>query len=70
MCASRGRIDRVDTTASGGAVIIDYKYSNNTKQNVDDETKLQGVLYTIALAQRALSSKPQSDRVSRHEGGA
>src|SRR5262249_41759984 len=55
----RGRIDRVDTTASGGAVIIDYKYSNNTKQNVDDETKLQGGLYTIA-AERAMGLKPQA----------
>jgi ATP-dependent helicase/DNAse subunit B len=55
----RGRIDRVDTTESGGAVIIDYKYSNNTKQNVADETKLQGVLYTIA-AEKALGLKPQA----------
>lgn len=55
----KGRIDRVDTTASGGAIIIDYKYSNNTKQNVDDETKLQGVLYTIA-AERALGLRPQA----------
>jgi CRISPR/Cas system-associated exonuclease Cas4 (RecB family) len=55
----KGRIDRVDTTAAGGAVIIDYKYSNNTKQNVDDETKLQGVLYTIA-AERAMGLKPQA----------
>jgi ATP-dependent helicase/DNAse subunit B len=55
----RGRIDRVDKTATGGAVIIDYKYSNNTKQNVDDETKLQGVLYTIA-AERVLGLKPQA----------
>ncbi len=55
----KGRIDRVDTTDSGGAVIIDYKYSNNTKQNVDDETKLQGVLYTIA-AERAMGLKPQA----------
>ncbi len=55
----KGRIDRVDKTASGGAVVIDYKYSNNTKQNVADETKLQGVLYTIA-AERALGLKPQA----------
>jgi ATP-dependent helicase/DNAse subunit B len=55
----KGRIDRVDTTATGGAIIIDYKYSNNTKQNVDDESKLQGVLYTIA-AERALGLKPQA----------
>jgi hypothetical protein len=54
-----GRIDRVDKTASGGAVIIDYKYSNNTKQNVDDETKLQGVLYTLA-AERELKLTPQA----------
>ena len=54
-----GRIDRVDKTANGGAVIIDYKYSNNTKQNVDDETKLQGVLYTIA-AERELKLMPQA----------
>jgi CRISPR/Cas system-associated exonuclease Cas4 (RecB family) len=49
----------VDATGSGGAVIIDYKYSNNTKQNVADETKLQGVLYTIA-AEKALGLKPQA----------
>jgi ATP-dependent helicase/DNAse subunit B len=55
----RGRIDRVDTTANGGAIIVDYKYSNNTKQNVDDETKLQGVLYTIA-AERHLHLKPEA----------
>jgi ATP-dependent helicase/DNAse subunit B len=55
----KGRIDRVDVTASGRAVIIDYKYSNNTKQNVEDETKLQGVLYTIA-AERELKLKPQA----------
>ena len=55
----RGRIDRVDTTAAGGAIVIDYKYSNNTKQNVDDETKLQGVLYTIA-AERAMGLQPQA----------
>ena len=54
-----GRIDRVDLTAAGGAVIIDYKYSNNIRQNADDETKLQGVLYTIA-AERALGLKPQA----------
>ena len=55
----RGRIDRVDMTESGGAVIIDYKYSAQLKQNVDDESKLQGVLYTIA-AQRKLNLKPQA----------
>jgi RecB family exonuclease len=55
----RGRIDRVDTTADGGAIVVDYKYSNNIKQNVGDETKLQGVLYTIA-AERHLGLKPQA----------
>jgi len=55
----RGRIDRVDTTADGGAIIVDYKYSNNAKQNVDDETKLQGVLYTIA-AEQDLKLRPQA----------
>lgn len=54
-----GRIDRVDTTEDGGAIIIDYKYSNNTKQNVTDETKLQGVLYTIA-AERHLKLTPKA----------
>jgi ATP-dependent helicase/DNAse subunit B len=43
----RGRIDRIDSI-NGRGVIIDYKYSNNMKQNVEDETKLQGVLYTLA----------------------
>ncbi len=55
----RGRIDRIDQTADGGAVIVDYKYSNNTKQNADDETKLQGVLYTIA-AERHLGLRPEA----------
>jgi RecB family exonuclease len=55
----RGRIDRVDTTEDGGAIIVDYKYSNNTKQNVNDETKLQGVLYTIA-AERHLKLTPHA----------
>lgn len=55
----RGRIDRVDLTSSGGAIVIDYKYSNNTKQNVDDESKLQGVLYTLA-ARDHLKLKPQA----------
>jgi ATP-dependent helicase/DNAse subunit B len=55
----RGRIDRVDPTDDGGAIIVDYKYSNNTKQNVQDESKLQGVLYTIA-AERALGLQPRA----------
>jgi ATP-dependent helicase/DNAse subunit B len=55
----RGRIDRIDTTEDDGAIIVDYKYSNNTKQNVNDETKLQGVLYTIA-AVRHLKLTPQA----------
>jgi ATP-dependent helicase/DNAse subunit B len=55
----RGRIDRVDSTASGGAIVVDYKYSNNTRQNVDDATKLQGVLYTIA-AEGHLHLKPEA----------
>src|SRR5690349_16803204 len=54
-----GRIDRVDRTDSGGAVIVDYKYSKDTRQNVNDDTKVQGVLYTIA-AERVLGLKPQA----------
>ncbi len=55
----RGRIDRLETSAIGGAIVVDYKYSNNTRQNVNDETKLQGVLYTIA-AERTLGQRPQA----------
>jgi len=44
----RGRIDRVDRTAAGRAIVIDYKYSGQMKQNVEDPSKLQGVLYTLA----------------------
>jgi RecB family exonuclease len=55
----KGRIDRLDLTPRGGAVVVDYKYSNNTRQNVEDETKLQGVLYTIA-AESALGLKPEA----------
>jgi RecB family exonuclease len=55
----RGRIDRVDRTAASGAIVVDYKYSGNLKQHVEDGNKLQGVLYTLA-ARKELGMAPQA----------
>jgi len=50
----RGRLDRIDQMEDGRAVVIDYKFSNvgNTKNRVEDETKLQGPLYAWAAEQQ------------------
>jgi ATP-dependent helicase/DNAse subunit B len=55
----RGRIDRVDRTAAGRAIVVDYKYSGQMKQNVEDSSKLQGVLYTLA-ARNEFGLSPQA----------
>ena len=50
----RARIDRMETLPDGSVAIIDYKYSNakNTRDKVDDETKLQGPLYVHGVEQQ------------------
>jgi RecB family exonuclease len=55
----RGRIDRVDLNPSGGAVVIDYKYSGaqNTKNRASSENFLQPQLYLLAL-ERSLNLRP------------
>ncbi len=47
----RGTFDRIDLLDDKQAILIDYKFSSaaNTKTKVDDETKLQGPLYSIGL---------------------
>lgn len=60
--AIRGRIDRIDTTPDGAALVIDYKYSSagGVRHVVDenqDDTKVQGGLYLLA-AERELGYKP------------
>ncbi len=46
-----GRLDRIDQLENGSWVVVDYKFSTaaNTKDKVDDESKLQGPLYALAL---------------------
>jgi ATP-dependent helicase/DNAse subunit B len=46
-----GRIDRIDVTPDGGALVIDYKYSGaqNTKNLATNENLLQPQLYMLAL---------------------
>jgi CRISPR/Cas system-associated exonuclease Cas4 (RecB family) len=54
--ALRGRIDRIDYFAEGGALVVDYKYSrlakikDRVKAHEDKEgTRVQGGLYMLAL---------------------
>ena len=46
----RGKIDRLDTTQTGEAYIVDYKYSasQNTKKRLDDPRLMQAPLYFMA----------------------
>jgi ATP-dependent helicase/DNAse subunit B len=56
---AKGRFDRIDLLDGDQAVIIDYKFSNskNTKDKVEDETKLQGPLYSVGI-KKALGLDP------------
>ncbi len=47
----KGRLDRVDELDDQKAVIIDYKFSRAeaTKKKVEDESRLQGPLYALAV---------------------
>ena len=46
-----GKLDRIDRFDDDRWAIVDYKFSTaaNTKDKVDDESKLQGPLYAVAL---------------------
>jgi ATP-dependent helicase/nuclease subunit B len=57
----RGKIDRLDVTADGRAVVIDYKYSNaqNTKAKLENENLLQAPLYLMA-AERQFGLVPSA----------
>jgi ATP-dependent helicase/DNAse subunit B len=57
--AIRGKIDRLDVTADGRAVVVDYKYSNaqNLKARLESEDLLQAPLYLMA-AQRQFGLTP------------
>jgi RecB family exonuclease len=51
----RGRIDRIHIDSAGRATVIDYKYSGKVsvaraKNGHDDQTRVQGGLYLLALA--------------------
>jgi RecB family exonuclease len=54
-----GRIDRLDLTGDGRAVVIDYKYSTaqKTKAKLEDPNLLQPPLYLIAV-ERAFGLRP------------
>ena len=58
----RGRLDRIDVSPSGRALVIDYKYSaaNSVREKADDTEAgdlVQGGLYMLA-AQQALGYQP------------
>jgi ATP-dependent helicase/DNAse subunit B len=59
--AIRGKIDRLDVTRDGRAVVIDYKYSNaqNLKARLESEDLLQAPLYLIA-AERQFGLAPDA----------
>lgn len=44
-----GRIDRLDKLPGGRAVVVDYKYSLNLRERLNNENFLQGPLYLLAL---------------------
>jgi ATP-dependent helicase/nuclease subunit B len=56
-----GKIDRLEVTPDGRAVVIDYKYSNaqNTKAKLENEDLLQPPLYLMA-AERAFGLRPDT----------
>jgi putative RecB family exonuclease len=57
--AIRGKIDRLDVTPDGRAVVVDYKYSNaqNLKAKLESDNLLQAPLYLMAAA-RQFGLKP------------
>ncbi len=58
--AIRGRMDRLETNAANRAVVIDYKYSKQSKKTVrehNDGTRVQAGLYLLA-AEKALGHEP------------
>jgi ATP-dependent helicase/DNAse subunit B len=65
-----GRIDRMDVTADGGALVIDYKYSGaqNTKSRATDERLLQPQLYLLAL-ERSFALRPEGMSYLGFKGG-
>ncbi len=65
----RGRIDRVEVTADGGAFVTDYKYSGvqNTKDRATDENSLQPQLYLLAL-ERYFGLRPEGMRYLGFKG--
>jgi RecB family exonuclease len=54
-----GRIDRLDRSPDGRALVIDYKYSRDADQyaDEDDGTRVQGGLYLLA-AERQFGLEP------------
>ncbi len=57
--AVQGRIDRLDRSPEGRALVIDYKYSRAAEKYTDDddETRVQGGLYLLA-AERQFGLEP------------